>query len=104
MNEFKGTKGKWYVVKTGDHPTNKGEQVSFIQTETHAFDLTAMQNDLISRSEFEANSKLISYAPEMLYVLMGIVDSINEDTYPLGIIATNRIKKAKELIIKATTI
>lgn len=51
----------------------------------------------------DANAQLISKAPEMLSMLQSIVDSINEETYPLGRIAASKIKRAKELIQEATT-
>ena len=67
--KFKGTKGLWEIVQTIDHPENKGEQISFIQTPKVCFNICAVEIDTFTRVEFQANAQLISKAPEMLEFL-----------------------------------
>lgn len=47
--DFKGTNGSWFIVNVNNHPTNEGEQVSFIQTATHAFDVVAVEDSITNR-------------------------------------------------------
>lgn len=99
--EFKGTKGSWFVVNVNDHPTHEGEQVAFIQTATHAFDVGAVEESFINRETFKANAQLIAHAPEMLE----FIKSIFED-YENGLIddVEHLAIRAELLYNKATTI
>jgi len=69
MREFKGTSGPWSIVETVDHPSNKGEQISFIQTPAIFFDLSAVERPIYNRVQFEADARLIAAAPDLLQAL-----------------------------------
>jgi len=110
--EFKGTKGSWFVVNINDHPTHKGEQVAFIQTATHAFDVGAVEESFINRETFKANAQLIAHAPEMLEAMQSFVSGFESD-YVLddGTIVDSPYEwlvveyhKCKDLLTRATTI
>lgn len=98
--EFKGTKGDWFLVETSNHPENKGEQVSIIQTNTHAFDVSAVEFNGLTRDQFKANCKLISKAPEMLEFLLELENDMEifSDLFP------NQQQRLLKIIKEATTL
>lgn len=97
---FKGTKGSWFIIKVTDHPLNTEEQVAFIQTATHAFDISAVQSSIVDRDTFKANAQLIAHAPEMLEAMQEFCDRVergevrSKKTYALF----------KDLLTRATAI
>ena len=91
MNEFKFTKGKWYVSKA--YKTINDEKGFGI----------AQENGVRNSKEWDANALLISKAPEMLEMLNSIVENYksgNEDNF----IMSNLIDKSENLIKEATQI
>lgn len=103
MENFKGTKGSWFVVNVNDHPTHNGEQVAFIQTATHAFDVGAVEESFINRETFKANAQLIAHAPEMLEMLSKAKYELEQfrDSFGQGSLLIDEIE---QLINSATSI
>lgn len=64
--EFKGTKGRWYVSKA--YKTINDEKGFGI----------AQENGIRNSNEWDANALLISKAPEMLEMLIDIVNANNK--------------------------
>ena len=104
MENFKGTKGDWILVSVNDHPTHEGEQVAFIQTATHAFDVGAVEVSFLNRETFKANAQLIAHAPEMLEALKECKTMFNKGkrltTTDMAIMAD----EITDLLTRATTI
>lgn len=87
MSEFKGTKGKWKPCTNWDD--------EFIEIGTSENQNIALVNKAYI-NEFEANAKLISCAPEILYFIESLLKESDD-------IVNQEIKKeAIELIKKAT--
>ena len=95
--EFEGTKGEWKFIETTQHPTNEDETVSFIQTKNFAFDITHMT--CISKTESEANAKLIAAAPDLLEALKDIKDWLWHNEL-ITTTAYTTVKKAIEKALK----
>ena len=85
--EFKGTKGKWYnetnVSVSIFHPTNIGQRIC-----------TVICGE--PTEEDFANAQLIAHAPEMLEMLIDILEQEN--------ITQSAHDEIQQLITKATTI
>jgi len=89
MSEFKGTKGKWVINNTKYQILNENKNP-----------LCDVWNFNKSQEEYEANAKLISCAPEMLDMLIEILDYLKSDNQAEA--EEMLIYKTKELIKKAT--
>jgi len=70
MEAFKGTPAPWHIVEVRKHPQHKNQQIAFIQTPRICLDLSSIESDRFTRSEFEANAQLIAVAPELLEMLI----------------------------------
>lgn len=95
------TPGPWTIVRVQNHPDNDGEQVAFIQTKKICLDLTAVENDKMTREEFKAYAHLIAAAPELLEALNDIVKLYEKnyrypEKFPQYKIAKKTITKYKE--------
>lgn len=95
--EFKGTKGKWelkdYTILNPNRNADKG----------NIFDIAQCFmgfNQHATRDECKANALLISKAPEMLEMLIRLVDRMEEND--LG--SQHSVKRAKQLIEEAIKI
>lgn len=75
------TPGPWQIFEVVDHPSNKREQIAFIQNPKVCFDLSAVERSYFSRDEFKANAQLISAAPELLEGLKQI-ESLCDNNNP----------------------
>lgn len=88
--EFKGTKGKWAVIRMDD---------TFIETEDSNV-CEIPHNGVYNYEELPYNAQLIAHAPEMLELLEECMDTFNcED-------ANDRDLKSRvnDLLTRATTI
>ena len=81
MSEFKGTKGKWKILKN--------EFYSEIRIEESMLSICAINK---KAKEHLANAKLIACAPEMLEMLIDIKDYLGSD----------KRQEVEQLIKKAT--
>ena len=104
MHEFKGTKGKWFVSSNSikdyelDGDTRRHGKIdistndwgSFIQCFRHEMN----END----NQSKANALLISKAPEMLDMILLLVDRLEEN----GLGTFSAVERAKKLIKEAT--
>jgi len=73
--EFKGTKGKWKVVKnscyfdvTADYEFKEGNSILCVSSSLMIIKNGIIESNSLSK-ECEANAKLIAAAPEMLEIL-----------------------------------
>ena len=89
MEQFKGTKGKWFVWREDIVITKEDVEGDVICIKPQ------MKN---SQKNWEANALLISKAPEMLEMLLRLIDRMEEND--LG--NFHSVKMAKELIKEAT--
>lgn len=94
----KHTKGKWRLVHVVEHPTESNMQIGFIQTDKTCFDFSAIESDTMPRSEFEANSKLVSAAPDLLEACQQVIYLIEKEGNLLNLDA----HIVREAITKAT--
>lgn len=98
--EFKGTKGKWVVVKANMKDNNKDELAISLDggdKSEKGYRLIACISPINKADKFDfANALLISKAPEMLEMLKYIV---NEGMLDVGaeILVENLIKEATEI-------
>lgn len=93
MEKFKGTKSKWYLENGGVsiwHPTDTGRRIALIDTKKLNADLEEL-----------ANARLISFAPEMLEMLIEIRNRIQCGK---SLTKTNHMVMIDSLITKATTV
>lgn len=91
--EFKGTKGGWFGCADATH-----EGIYHILSESDDFPTLVARTCYAPQGA--ANAQLISCAPEMLDMLIEIVDKYDKDGHLLNVSPS----KIKELINKATTI
>lgn len=96
----KHTPGPWKFVKTIQHPEEKDQAVSFIQTSKTCYDLCFMKG-FFTEEEAEANARLIAAAPELLDTLESIVETLHqmrrdETVSGMLFIATQAIQKATD--------
>jgi len=102
--EFKGTKGKWHLMKKG---FRKSENNNLIQVYATNEDLELIcevwKDRLLHEREqnFEANALLISKAPEMLELLQNINNGTTFDK-ETGLMWSHWVEKIQELIKEAT--
>jgi hypothetical protein len=87
MNEFKGTKGKWYFDK---------EKSKVCKDDGNTLCVCYYTN-IINKEECEPNALLISKAPEMLEMLQRVSDMVIED-------APHIRQEIEQLIKEATQI
>lgn len=103
MNEFKGTKGKWYHDNGNSlsifHPEAIGVRLATVEkTSTigkHDYDLSIQPTD-----EYIYNALLISKAPEMLEMLKKVEEEQSEHGY----VTSDTHSQVIELIKEATEI
>ena len=88
MKEFEFTKGEWYIGDNND-VYSKGELISAIRF-----------LGTIRKSESDANQKLISSAPNLLYALIDLVEIV--DNLPEDKSILTALENAKKAIDKAT--
>lgn len=112
--EFKGTKGKWNLgdvtAKYKPYPeTDKIKQKLIISGLDIPFDCISIGNNnaqvaLIptDTKNYEANAKLISYAPEMLELLKRCLEFVDDADYRPGAVFLSM--DIEELIKNSTTI
>jgi len=75
MSKFKGTKGKWYVL--GDkYPSIQSRNTDPTIVQTHP-SIAAVNSTFIPEQEYTANAKLIASAPEMLELLIELLEEDN---------------------------
>jgi len=92
--KFKGTKGKWNVLICDTN--NETKEIAFITNENH----DSLPTDLTIRSSYNVEAKevqranylLISKAPEMLEMLIEVIETKADSDYD----------KIKQLIKEAT--
>lgn len=90
MSEFKGSKGKWRVIKNSTTLSCNKEQIITCWFFTNR------------KEEAKANALLISKAPEMLEMLKEIVHAFDSDN--LHGYQEEILKQTKQLIKEATEI
>lgn len=78
--EFKGTKGKWFMMKGGFSKKNDDPNLIQIYATNENLEMVCkvykdqiLHNDI---QDFESNAKLIASAPEMFEILSRIIDAI----------------------------
>ena len=87
--EFKGTKGKWEIVKDDFFNSTVVKHKAFS---------VCVVNNLASNDICQANALLISKAPEMLKELINEVEILKF----MGLEDTERCKRKEQLIKQAT--
>jgi len=92
------TKGQWNINEDHSKSTVLSE-TGFPIAETS---YTAYGNFKRSVDEIKANAKLIAAAPELLWALVAIVDSLENNINPDDLPLYNEIQDAKRAIKKAT--
>jgi hypothetical protein len=104
MSEFKGTKGKWYVLNHIDD--KKWHNIS----SDKGIIVRCFYRDLkpiVTEKESKANAKLISCAPEMLEMLQSVL-LLQKQNYGSGmkthLAFIGKAKEIEQLIKKATEI
>jgi hypothetical protein len=101
MNEFKGTKGQWYVNgdKYATIESRKTDEKIVVTYPT----IATVNSTFIDIEEFRANALLISKAPEMLDMLEKIYDYYSDNERITGSLRSFVIE-IKQLIKEATQI
>lgn len=97
--EFKGTKGEWYTEEYQDNKYNQAAIKINSNGGVESFITVWSGHDEICE-QTKSDAQLISCAPEMLEMLIGIADKYDKDGHLLNVSPS----KIKELINKATTI
>ena len=92
--EFKGTKGEWKF--------KEGQNMCSIYVKEHSLFIDCWGNGIAETTDQEmiANAKLISCAPEMIEMISLLIERLEEN----DLAELHAVKRAKELIKKATTI
>jgi hypothetical protein len=93
------TPGPWKFVKTIQHPEEKDQAVSFIQTPKTCYDLCFMKS-FFTEEEAEANARLIAAAPELLNACLLAIERL--DINNMEGEENEFINEIKEAIQKAT--
>ena len=85
MTQFKGTQGKWHLMKKGFTKNANDNLIQVYATNKDLEFVCQVWNDGILHDKtqnFEANAQLISKAPEMLEMLnkaIGLIMAINDE-------------------------
>jgi len=107
MENFKGTKGRWFVNLISDIPIGVNAEIATVEDGCYSKNVCEIilpDDDAaweLCKEEETANLKLMAASKELLEALQGLVSGITNQHNDLHIADQKRVLKAQKAILKA---